>query len=470
MKIGEASVDALTVVLYPEIAFERNRAMKKFSLQDRLWQLDRLVKNQDLAQAAAGLIDFQRDYDVDDRYLTQVQSVAFALNDLDREGVEFGRKPAPTTLTPLLDRLCQLSQQIAQDYGAIIWEGEVNQSVGLSVSQSEKTAPVDDAPLIMPTAEKAPSTLVFRGTRVSKTYESRRLAFTLHPINLELHLGEITTVVGENGNGKTTLLRAIAGLHPITSGTLSYPMLAPDSNPLDWYRIKQQMTFISQELPQWRGNVIDNLRFAAAIHGLEPAKIDQTIDLLITRLRLDPYRHARWKELSGGYKMRFALAKALIVRPKLLIIDEPLANLDVNAQITFLDDLRTFAASPRNPMAVLLTSQHLHEVERVADNIIFLRQGKAMYSGATKEFGVERAENCFELASEATLEDLTTLLQTQHPDTRVLQTGYNFLIYTPVTLSREALLRVLLDNHVAITYFRDISQSTRQLFTEPSVH
>ena len=453
--------------------------MKKQTVAERMQAFARPIQVNELARMAARLIDFQRDYDVDDRYLAQVQSIAFALNDLDDGRVKFGRNPDPDTLSALNKRLSQIAHAIAREYNAVFEElDQPNSAITPTLAEQSNGHHPNPNPLPVTlnpakSALKSPSsTLVFRGENITKTYKSRRIAFTLHPISLDLHLGEITTIVGENGNGKTTLLKAIAGLHAINGGRLTYPLIAPKSlhatntASLDWYQIKQQIAYISQDLPKWRGNVIDNLRFAAAIHGVDPLKIDGLIDLLITRLRLESYRHAHWKELSGGYKMRFALAKALIIRPKLLIIDEPLANLDVNAQITFLDDLRTFAASPRSPMAVLLTSQHLHEVERIADNIIFLRNGEAIYSGATADFGVERAENSFELACESTLDELKNILQTVQPAVRVAQTGYNFIIHTPVSFSRDALLRQLLDHHVAITYFRDISQSTRQLFTE----
>ena len=223
--------------------------------------------------------------------------------------------------------------------------------------------------------------LIFEGIGMSKTYKSRRVQFTLQPIDLRLRLGEITAVVGENGNGKTTLLKIVAGVHSADAGLLRYPGIVPDSSPLDWYSIKQRVGYISQNLPRWPSTVLANLYFAAAAHNIEQTKIDQYINFLLSTLRLQPYRHARWKELSGGYKMRFALAKALVTRPTLLIIDEPLANLDVNSQITFLDDLRRFAVSPTAPMAVLVTSQHLHEVERIADNILFMRDGHVLYNG-----------------------------------------------------------------------------------------
>lgn len=308
--------------------------------------------------------------------------------------------------------------------------------------------------------------IVFAGSEITKTYRSRRVQFTLQPLDLQLRLGEITAVVGENGNGKTTLLKIVAGEHVADQGHLRYPAIVPDSRPMDWPAIKQQVAFISQDLPKWHGNVLDNLYFAAASHAVDPAKIDQFIDFIVTSLRLQDYRHARWKELSGGYKMRFALAKALITKPTLLIIDEPLANLDINAQITFLDDLRTFAVAPSAPMAVLITSQHLHEVERIADNMLFMRAGQTLYNGPTHAFATGRTTNTFEIACDTGFAEIGRILQQHSPDSSVRQNGYNYIITTPIALTRDDLMALFVQHAIVPTYFRDISTSTRKLFTE----
>ena len=310
--------------------------------------------------------------------------------------------------------------------------------------------------------------LVFAGCDISKRYKSRRVSFTLQPLDLQLRLGELTAVVGENGNGKTTLLKIIAGVHSADSGQLRYPAITQAHGFHDWYHIKQQIAYISQDLPKWHGNVLDNLYFAAAAHASDPAKIDHFIDFIITSLRLHPYLHAHWKELSGGYKMRFALAKALITRPTLLIIDEPLANLDVNSQITFLEDLRNFAITPSAPMAVIISSQHLHEVERVADNMLFMQDGQLLYNGATADFGAGRTQNTFEIACDSGLREIGRILHTHNPACHIKQNGYNYLIDTPIAVTRQQLWDLFVQHNIVPTYFRDISTSTRKLFTDTS--
>ncbi len=317
-------------------------------------------------------------------------------------------------------------------------------------------------PITQHTAHHDP---IFQCHDLTKTHRGKRVNFVLQPLDLTLRLGEITAVVGENGNGKTTLLKLIAGEHGKDGGEMHYPQFST-TRPTDWYTIKQNLSYIPQEIPRWYGTVREQLIFSAATHGVPAEKIDQLVNFLIGRLRLERYIDARWQELSGGYKMRFALAKALVKKPRLLIIDEPLANLDVNAQVIFLDDLRAFATTPGSPMSVILTSQHLHEVERISDNIIFMRDGHTLYSGQTDSFGNDRGQNSYELATEASLTTLQEMAYRDLPEATIEQNGYNFLIRTPVSTDRAAVLTFLIQNDVTPDYFRDISKSTRRLFTE----
>src|SRR5262249_14801445 len=87
-------------------------------------------------------------------------------------------------------------------------------------------------------------------------------------------------------------------------------------------------------------------------------------------------------ELSGGYRTRAQLARALLTRPKLLVLDEPLAYLDIVAQDIFLSDLRSLCSDVGHGVPVLITSQHISEIEGIADEIVVLDEGKCRFSGS----------------------------------------------------------------------------------------
>ena len=172
---------------------------------------------------------------------------------------------------------------------------------------------------------------------IKKTY--RKSGFTLGPVSLDLRFGKITGLVGENGNGKTTLIKIIAGLLAPDEGEFAYPALST-SESIYWLEVKQQIGYIPQSLDSWSGTVLQNLYFMGACKGFTPEENEKEVNYIIHRLGLVEYMDMEWEELSGGYQMRFELARTLLWKPKLLILDEPLASLDINAQSIFLRDLR----------------------------------------------------------------------------------------------------------------------------------
>jgi ABC-2 type transport system ATP-binding protein len=252
--------------------------------------------------------------------------------------------------------------------------------------------------------------VVFKSVGLGRRFD--RTGFVLEGVDLELRLGEITGVVGENANGKTTLFRLIAGELKHDRGTLSYPCIdrGGGATSLDWLKIKSQIGYVPQILPTWYGSLRDNLHYAAATHGILGEENIREVDYIIERLDLAEHVAKSWRELSGGFRLRFALAGALVWKPKLLILDEPLASLDFKTQLTVLRDLRDLADSLPQPMSVVLSSQHLHEIEGIADNILFLERGKVTYAGSILNIGTDRDHNTFELGTHCDENTLQILL------------------------------------------------------------
>jgi len=300
---------------------------------------------------------------------------------------------------------------------------------------------------------------VFEATDLSKQFISKARNFKLEPLAVKLKLGELTAVVGENGNGKTTLLRLIAGELAATTGNLRY--FNQEIN--DWYDLKNKIAYIPQRPDKWYGTLMDNLNFYCSINGVFSEVNEDYVNYILHRLGLYQFRNLKWTEISSGYRLRFELAKALMMRPKLLILDEPLANLDINAQQLFLQDLKYLAHSGKHPMAVVLSSQQLHELERNCKNVVFIKQGKTIYSGEQQQFASNRNTNAFEVGGAFTITQLQQWLQSIN-DIKISDSGTVFIINTPIQVQSQDILKVITDNQVPINYFRDISKSTRQLF------
>ncbi len=280
-------------------------------------------------------------------------------------------------------------------------------------------------------------------------------SFGLGPINLDIKTGEIIGLVGENGNGKTTLLRSLCGeLHP-TSGTINYQFQYDDL-----YDLRTKLVYIPQRTDTWRGSMYENLEFTASCYGYSPEENNLVVDLVITRLGLRKFRKHYWNNLSSGYKMRFELARMLLRKPKILLIDEPLANLDILAQQTILDDFRNIANSAFRPIAIVLSSQQLYEVEKTSNQVVFLKRG------SQKNLNTENdvAKNCIiEFESSLNLSDLKQAF-TSLEVISLEQNGGTFIVTFSEKIEMNDFLKVVINQSIPMTYMRNISNSTRRFF------
>ena len=300
---------------------------------------------------------------------------------------------------------------------------------------------------------------------IEKTY--RKSKFRFHLEQLEIRLGEITGLVGKNATGKTTLLRILAGDLAKDKGELFYPYFSDESR-LDWWTIKKQIAYVPQELPTWQGSLIENLKYEATMRGVKGKENEKAIKYILQRLGLATHIEKSWEELSGGYKLRFALAKALVWKPQFLIIDEPLANLDVKTQVIVLKDLQNLAKSLYHPIAMLISSQHLHEIEAIADQLLFMRGGKLENLGKTLDFRKERNQNVFEFNCPLTYSELIQVIE-GFPYQKIIFTGFNFILTSNTNCKSYDLIAYLAKKDIPLLHFRDISQSIKTKFYEKEI-
>lgn len=313
--------------------------------------------------------------------------------------------------------------------------------------------------------ERPPSeTLAVRCTDVSKRY--RKGQFNLRPLSFDLRAGEITGIIGRNASGKTTLLRIIMGELLPDTGQVEYPMLT--RNGRGWTHIKLQMADVPQFPEKWHGRLRHNLNYTVAVRGIRGARNRELVDWHMERFGLTDYEDATWDEISGGYKIRFELVRALLSQPKLLVLDEPLAYLDVIARQEFLKNLRAVAASLENPVPVVITSQHLYEIEAVADQMILLDDGKCLYAGPQDLIGSKVPLRMIEV----TLRASTTHVQATLTTIGLISaeaTMEGFILGFPRETPANVVYNALYATYgVRLVDFRDISYSSRSLFQDKS--
>jgi len=290
---------------------------------------------------------------------------------------------------------------------------------------------------------------------ICKTY--KRNNFSLGPINLTLEKGEIIGLVGENGNGKTTLLTILAQELSYDEGGLKYHF---NEQPKDTFELKTKLAYIPQRPNKWYGSLQDNLKFVLANYRTPPEEIDLRVLVMIARLGLWQYKDLNWNELSSGYKMRFELARTLLRKPKILLLDEPLANLDIMAQQIILEDLQLITTSTKNPIALILSSQQLYEIEKISDKVIFLQDGKMLN---TEHHHETDGQVVIELDTKESKESLEAVFQDLDLKNISFNGGVFVLYFEENTPQSEILLR-LANHKIPILNFRDISHSTRRFF------
>lgn len=194
-------------------------------------------------------------------------------------------------------------------------------------------------------------------------------------VDLEVRRGEIYGFLGVNGAGKTTTIRMLMGILKPDAGTIE--LLGETTSRINT-RQKQSIGYVSQEqtfYPWMTGQALG--RF---VSGLYPTWDSDEFERLLSVLEVPAQRKV--SQLSGGMKVKLALALAIAPRPKLLILDEPTAGLDPVARREFLDVIRRQA---RHHQRTTFFSSHLiDEVERVSDRVGIIHRGRMQYEGDLK--------------------------------------------------------------------------------------
>ncbi len=304
---------------------------------------------------------------------------------------------------------------------------------------------------------------VFRCEGVCKAFHNTN--FALQDIDLTLSAGAITGVIGENGNGKTTLLKIIAGQLAPDKGKISYGVLQDKDMPINWSIVKYQIAYLPQELGKLSGSVLKSIQYEAAIHGILGKQNVREVETIIQRLGLGGYKNATWQELSGGFKLRFALAKTLVWKPKIVVLDEPLANLDINTQVRVLNDLKDLSKSIKHPISIVLSSQNIEEVEAVADNMLVLRKGKLIFNDRFIQVGSNRQRNTFEFKCDNTLDELEPKFADIR-NSKLTYNGFTYYFTAPLDVTESVFLEKCLKQNIRLRYFQDISLSTKQLIVQ----
>lgn len=196
-------------------------------------------------------------------------------------------------------------------------------------------------------------------SNVSKIYTNGTVA--LQDLNLSIGEGQFVSLLGPSGCGKSTVLRIMAGLGKMTTGQLYWPS----------DRTRQRLAFVFQEaaLMPW-ATVEENVRLPLKLSGLPKREAAKAVAEVIRMVDLQGFEHSYPRELSGGMKMRVSIARALVTRPELLLMDEPFGALDEMTRSRLNSDLLDLWQEKQ--WTVVFVTHNIYEAVYLSNRVVVM--------------------------------------------------------------------------------------------------
>ncbi len=205
-------------------------------------------------------------------------------------------------------------------------------------------------------------------SHIAKAYEGRAI---LRECSYSFDRNGTYVLMGPNGSGKSTFLRICALLEDADSGTVAYgdddAALQPDIT------LRRRITLVLPRIGVFNTTVYRNVAYALKIRGLSHAEIDSRVDKTLAFVGLDRKKTQQARTLSSGETQRLGIARALVLDPEVLFLDEPTASIDEeNTRIieSIIDDMRK-----QNGSIVLMTTHDTAQAERMADRMLVMEHG-----------------------------------------------------------------------------------------------
>lgn len=238
----------------------------------------------------------------------------------------------------------------------------------------------------------------------------------LDDISLTIESGEIFFLLGPSGCGKSTLLRAIAGLHQPTSGRIYFG----ERDVTDLGTDKRNAVMCFQSYALWpHMTVRENVRFGLEIRKITAAEADKRVDEALELVQLEKLAARKPNQLSGGQQQRVALARAIVVHPDVLLLDEPLSNLDAKLRLEMRSEIRRICHSAG--LTAIYVTHDQKEALSIADRMAVLNAGKVEQLGRPQDLYL-RPKNQFVASFMGETNFIPGKVQTVNGDRTVIDT------------------------------------------------
>ena len=220
---------------------------------------------------------------------------------------------------------------------------------------------------------------------IDNTFKSYGKAVAVNGVSLKIEKGERVVILGPSGCGKTTILRMVAGfIHP-DKGRIAIDGFAVANNGKCLVEPEnRQVGMVFQDLALWpHMNVYENLAFGLKAKKVSKKERGGRIDEILEKVQMTPFRNAYPGDLSGGQQQRIALARALVMQPKILLMDEPLSSLDIDLNLLLRKEI--LRLQKELAITMLYVTHDRDEAFSLASRIVIMEGGKIRKIGTVNE-------------------------------------------------------------------------------------
>ena len=198
-------------------------------------------------------------------------------------------------------------------------------------------------------------------------------------LSMKVRDGQVLSIIGPNGAGKTTLLRMMALLDKPTEGEIYYNGKKVDDSSVN--AIRGKVTMVFQRTVNFNKTVYKNVAYGPELKKMSESKIKRRVMQALGLVGMKKFADRRAKKLSGGEQQRLAIARALVLEPELLLLDEPTANLDPKNTL----GIERIINEIKGRTTVVIATNNPYQAGRLSDRIVCLLDGRLIGEGTTKE-------------------------------------------------------------------------------------
>jgi ABC-2 type transport system ATP-binding protein len=307
---------------------------------------------------------------------------------------------------------------------------------------------------------------VIETTELTKQFDD---SIAVDRVNLKVNAGEIYGLIGPNGAGKTTLIRMLATAEEPTAGTMSIcgmPLEPDRPDP----KIQRRLGFLPDDFPLYDDlNVVDYLDYFSRLYYLDEPELTQRVNEVLELVSLENKRQSLISTLSRGMKQRLSLARTIIYRPTLLLLDEPVSGLDPIARVQYRETIKTLQSQG---MTIFISSHILSDLEDFCTSIGIMERGRLVESSQLQAlYDRDRTDQQIIITALAKAANLKQVLQASSLVTNceILPPKNSkaekvCIRFTGTDEEAAQLLRSLIEQGFSVTEFAPVRENLEDIF------